>query len=41
VFPVAWLTRADIVEGGLPTAPVLLPLIDLAIVDLLRNRSTR
>jgi 8-oxo-dGTP diphosphatase len=38
---VAWLTRGDIVEGGLPTAPALLPLIDLAIADLLRNRSTR
>jgi 8-oxo-dGTP diphosphatase len=28
---VAWLTRAEIVEQGLPTAPALLPLIDLAI----------
>jgi 8-oxo-dGTP diphosphatase len=28
---VAWLTRAQIVEGGLPTAPALLPLIDLAL----------
>ena len=28
---VAWLTRAEIVEGGLPTAPALLPLIDLAL----------
>ena len=27
---VAWLSRADIVEGGLPTAPALLPLIELA-----------
>ena len=28
---VAWLTRAEIVDQGLPTAPALLPLIDLAI----------
>jgi hypothetical protein len=28
---VAWLSRADIVEGGLLTAPALLPLIQLAI----------
>ncbi len=28
---VAWLSRADIIEGGLLTAPALLPLIDLAI----------
>ena len=28
---VAWLTRAEIVEQNLPTAPALLPLIDLAI----------
>jgi 8-oxo-dGTP diphosphatase len=28
---VAWLTRAEIVEQNLPTAPGLLPLIDLAI----------
>jgi 8-oxo-dGTP diphosphatase len=28
---VAWLTRAEIVEQGLPTAPALLPLIDLAL----------
>ena len=28
---VAWLTRAEIVDGGLPTAPALLPLIDLAL----------
>jgi 8-oxo-dGTP diphosphatase len=28
---VAWLTRAEIVEQGLPIAPALLPLIDLAI----------
>jgi 8-oxo-dGTP diphosphatase len=27
---VAWLSRADIVEGGLATAPALLPLIELA-----------
>jgi 8-oxo-dGTP diphosphatase len=27
---VAWLTRAEIVEQGLPTAPALLPLLDLA-----------
>lgn len=27
---VAWLTRDEIVERGLPTAPALLPLIDLA-----------
>jgi hypothetical protein len=29
---VAWLTRAEIVEQGLPTAPALLPLIDLATI---------
>ena len=29
---VAWLTRTEIVERGLPTAPALLPLIDLALV---------
>jgi 8-oxo-dGTP diphosphatase len=28
---VAWLSRAEIVEGGLPTAPALLSLIDLAL----------
>jgi 8-oxo-dGTP diphosphatase len=28
---VAWLTRAEIVEQGLPTAPALLPLLDLAL----------
>jgi 8-oxo-dGTP diphosphatase len=28
---VAWLSRAEIVEGGLETAPALLPLIDLAL----------
>jgi 8-oxo-dGTP diphosphatase len=28
---VAWLTRTEIVEQGLPTAPALLPLIDLAL----------
>jgi 8-oxo-dGTP diphosphatase len=28
---VAWLTRSEIVEQGLPTAPALLPLIDLAL----------
>jgi 8-oxo-dGTP diphosphatase len=28
---VAWLSRADIAAGGLPTAPALLPLIDLAL----------
>ena len=28
---VAWLTRAEIVDGTLPTAPALLPLIDLAL----------
>jgi len=28
---VAWLTRAEIVKGGLPTAPALLSLIDLAL----------
>ena len=28
---VAWLTRNEIVERGLPTAPKLLPLLDLAI----------
>ena len=28
---VAWLTRAEIVERDLPTAPALVPLIDLAL----------
>jgi 8-oxo-dGTP diphosphatase len=28
---VAWLTRAEIVERDLPTAPALLPIIDLAL----------
>jgi 8-oxo-dGTP diphosphatase len=28
---VAWLTRAEIVDRALPTAPALLPLIDLAV----------
>jgi ADP-ribose pyrophosphatase YjhB (NUDIX family) len=28
---VAWLTRAEIIDRNLPTAPALLPLIDLAI----------
>ena len=28
---VAWLSRAEIVEQNLPTAPALLPLIDLAL----------
>jgi 8-oxo-dGTP diphosphatase len=28
---VAWLTRAEILEQNLPTAPALLPLIDLAL----------
>jgi ADP-ribose pyrophosphatase YjhB (NUDIX family) len=28
---VAWLSRADIIEGGLLTAPALLPLIELAL----------
>jgi ADP-ribose pyrophosphatase YjhB (NUDIX family) len=28
---VAWLTRAEIVAQNLPTAPALLPLIDLAL----------
>ena len=28
---VAWLSGAEIVAGGLPTAPALLPLIDLAL----------
>jgi 8-oxo-dGTP diphosphatase len=27
----AWLSRAEIVERGLPTAPALVPLIDLAL----------
>ena len=27
----AWLTRAEIIERGLPTAPALLPLLDLAV----------
>jgi 8-oxo-dGTP diphosphatase len=30
---VAWLSRAEIVEGGLLTAPALLPLIDLALAS--------
>jgi 8-oxo-dGTP diphosphatase len=28
---VAWLTRTEIIERNLPTAPALLPLIDLAL----------
>jgi ADP-ribose pyrophosphatase YjhB (NUDIX family) len=28
---VAWLTRAEILEQGLPTAPALLPLLDMAV----------
>ena len=28
---VAWLTRAEIIEQNLPTAPALLPLVDLAL----------
>ena len=28
---VAWLTRAEIIEQKLPTAPALLPLMDLAL----------
>jgi 8-oxo-dGTP diphosphatase len=28
---VAWLSRTDVVEGGLPIAPALLSLIDLAL----------
>ena len=28
---VAWLTRAEIIERGLPAAPALLPLLDLAV----------
>ncbi len=28
---IAWLSRTEIVEGGLVTAPALLPLIDLAL----------
>jgi hypothetical protein len=28
---VAWLTRAEIVDRGRPTAPALVPLIDLAL----------
>jgi ADP-ribose pyrophosphatase YjhB (NUDIX family) len=28
---VAWLTRGEIIEQNLPTAPALLPLIDLAL----------
>jgi 8-oxo-dGTP diphosphatase len=28
---VAWLTLAEIIERGLPTAPALLPLLDLAL----------
>jgi 8-oxo-dGTP diphosphatase len=30
---VAWLSRAEILEGGLSTAPALLPLIDLALAS--------
>lgn len=29
---VAWLTRTEIVDRALPTAPALLPLIDLALI---------
>jgi ADP-ribose pyrophosphatase YjhB (NUDIX family) len=29
---VAWLTRFEIVDQGLPTAPALLPVIDLALM---------
>jgi ADP-ribose pyrophosphatase YjhB (NUDIX family) len=28
---VAWMTRAEIIEQNLPTAPALLPLLDLAV----------
>ena len=28
---VAWLSRAEITHAGLPTAPALLPLIELAL----------
>jgi ADP-ribose pyrophosphatase YjhB (NUDIX family) len=28
---VAWLTRAEILEQGLPTAPALLPLLEMAV----------
>ena len=28
---VVWLARAEIIEPNLPTAPALLPLIDLAL----------
>lgn len=31
---VAWLTRAEIVDRGLPTAPALLLLLDLAVARL-------
>jgi ADP-ribose pyrophosphatase YjhB (NUDIX family) len=31
---VAWLTRDEIVDRGLPTAPALLPLLDLALARL-------
>jgi 8-oxo-dGTP diphosphatase len=30
---VAWLSRAEILKGGLSTAPALLPLIDLALAS--------
>jgi len=30
---VAWFSRAEILEGGLSTAPALLPLIDLALAS--------
>jgi 8-oxo-dGTP diphosphatase len=33
---VAWLTRAEIVEQNLPTAPSLIPLLDLALPEMRR-----
>ena len=37
---VAWLTRAEIVERQLPTAPALLPLLDLAVTRSSREIGT-
>jgi len=31
---VAWLSRSEIIERNLPTAPALLPLIDLALREM-------
>jgi len=37
---VAWLSRAEILERNLPTAPALLPLIDLALARAAPSRSS-